>query len=98
MSWASQNRSYLEGRIRLQGGDPDTMLYSHVLDVSYSIIVELYQSLGMSLFDALEAAAKIGVEGAEAAAPPTPRPEDEAANLMMLSSALSGSDFKGARV
>ena len=52
--WAWENRSLLEGRITLAGGDPDTMTLRRYLDVAYAIFVEEYQRLGMNLMDALE--------------------------------------------
>ena len=98
MTWAVQNRSYVEGRVRLSGGDPDQMLLSHVLDVAYALLVELFQSRGMSLFEALDVVAGLGKEDDDKpqATLPTPTPQDEQAGLTLLGAQMKGSDFKGA--
>ena len=96
MTWAIQNRSFVEGRLRLSGADPDKMLFSHVLDVAYTLLVELFQSSGQTLFEAIETVEGLGLESEPT--PKLPTPQDEAANMALLSGALAGSDFKGAFV
>ena len=54
-AWAWENRSFIEGRVALAGGDPDGLSFKRFLDISYSILVDEYQRSGMNLVAALEA-------------------------------------------
>lgn len=57
--WAWENRSFIEGRVALNGGDPDALSFKTFLDISYSLLVEEYrQKAGMTLMAALEETAQ----------------------------------------
>lgn len=53
--WAWENRSYIEGRLALSGGDTDAITLKTFLDISYTLLVDEYREKGgMNLIAALE--------------------------------------------
>lgn len=57
--WAAENRSFIEGQVALNGGDPDALGLKSFLDIAYSLLVNEYrQKAGMTLMAALEETAE----------------------------------------
>jgi len=48
-AWAWENRSFIEGKVALSGGDPDELTLRRFLDISYALLVDEYQRIGMNL-------------------------------------------------
>ena len=53
-AFAWEHKSYVEGRIAVSGGNPDTMSLRLFLAAAYSILVDGYRQFNMDLLTAVE--------------------------------------------
>ena len=54
ISWARRYRAYLEGRVRLAGGDPEQLSLGDAANLGFNLLVEIWRGTGLDLFGALE--------------------------------------------
>lgn len=92
--WAATHRSYVNGRLVLAGFDPDEVLFRHVLDLTWALVLEIYREYGMKFQEATE---ELHKRLSDPLSPQDVRAPDNESSLAMLQAMMGGSDFEGPR-